>query len=230
MRANQELQEDWGRGRRITLPEPLVADLLARSRHIHTRGGQILIAEGTTSDDVFYIIDGEVRVSVLSFGGSETVFRSMGQGELLGELAAIDGEERSASAVSVVDSHLACLNAREFRLFLSEVPAAGYWMARQLTHRVRDLSRRLFEMATLPIGGRLAAELLRQPHDGDGDAVHIRHVPTHADLASRIGTNRETVTKELGALVQRGLFVRVDRGLAVPSVAAVEAHLLDLRR
>jgi CRP-like cAMP-binding protein len=215
---------------RITLPEALVPAYVSRSRRLRARAGQILIAEGAASDDVFYIISGAVRVSVLSFGGSETIFRTMGKGELVGELAAIDGKERSASVVALADSELASLSAHDFRLFLSQIPEAGYWMARQLTHRVRDLSERLFEMATLPIIGRLAAELLRQPGEVNGDRLSIRQVPTHADLASRIGTNRETVTKELRALVQRGLVERGDHVLEMPSISAVQAFLHEVRR
>lgn len=230
MTMTREMPDEVDAMGRITLPDTLMPPLLARSRRFHARAGQILIAEGAASDDVFYILSGVVRVSVLSFGGSETIFRTMGPGELLGELAAIDGKERSASVVAVADSELASLSARDFRLFLSQVPDAGYWMARQLTHRVRDLSERLFEMATLPIIGRLAAELLRQPGDAAGDRFTIRHVPTHADLASRIGTNRETVTKELRALVERGLIERGDHVLVIPSLSTVQAFLHDIRR
>lgn len=227
---NREMPDDVDATGRITLPEALVPAYVSRSRRLRARAGQILIAEGAASDDVFYIISGAVRVSVLSFGGSETIFRTMGKGELVGELAAIDGKERSASVVALADSELASLSAHDFRLFLSQIPEAGYWMARQLTHRVRDLSERLFEMATLPIIGRLAAELLRQPGEVNGDCLTIRQVPTHADLASRIGTNRETVTKELRALVQRGLVERGDHVLEMPSISAVQAFLHEVRR
>lgn len=227
---NREMPDDVDATGRITLPEALVPAYVSRSRRIRARAGQILIAEGAASDDVFYIISGAVRVSVLSFGGSETIFRTMGKGELVGELAAIDGKERSASVVALADSELASLSAHDFRLFLSQIPEAGYWMASQLTHRVRDLSERLFEMATLPIIGRLAAELLRQPGEVNGDRLTIRQVPTHADLASRIGTNRETVTKELRALVQRGLVERGDHVLEMPSISAVQAFLHEVRR
>jgi CRP/FNR family transcriptional regulator, cyclic AMP receptor protein len=214
----------------MTLPDRLVPQLLARTRPMRVRAGQILIAEGTASDDVFYIIDGQVQVSVLSTGGWETIFRFMGTGELVGELAAIDGAERSASVVATQDGQLASLRAAEFRRFLAEVPEAGFWMARQLTHRVRELSQRLFEMATLPIGGRLAAELLRQPGHRDGDRLRLDALSTHAEIASRIGTNRETVTKELRILTERGLLLREGRTIIVPSVASLQGWVSELCR
>lgn len=212
------------------LPKDLAAELLARAHQMRVKRGQILIAEGSPSDDVFYIVKGKVQVSVLSIGGWETIFRDMSSGELVGELAAIDGEERSASVVALEDSVLATLSAAQFRRFLSEVPKAGYWMARQLTERVRNLSARAFEMATLPVSGRLIAELLRLPGEVDCDRRAIAELPTHAELAARIGTHRETVTRELRALVKRGLIRQEGRALLVYSVERLNQNLQDLRR
>lgn len=212
------------------LPKDLAAELLERARQMRVRRGQIVIAEGTPSNDVFYIVKGKVQVSVLSLGGWETIFRDMGAGELVGELAAIDGEERSASVVALEDSVLATLSAAQFRRFLSEVPKAGYWMARQLTERVRNLSARAFEMATLPVSGRLIAELLRLPASRAGDTQSIADLPTHAELAARIGTHRETVTRELRALVKKGFVRQEGRALLIASVEQLDAFLQDMRR
>jgi CRP/FNR family transcriptional regulator, cyclic AMP receptor protein len=212
------------------LPEDLAVELIARSRQQRIKQGQIVIAEGTPSDDVFYIVSGKVQVSVLSLGGWETIFRDMGAGELVGELAAIDGDERSASVVALEDSQLAALTAPQFRRFLSEVPKAGYWMALQLTERVRNLSARAFEMATLPVSGRLIAELLRLPAADRQGQRTIASLPTHAELAARIGTHRETVTRELRALCKLGLIAQRGRTLIIASAEALDHHMQSMRR
>ena len=102
------------------LPADLAAEYLARARQQRIKRGQIIIAEGAPSNDVFFIISGTLQVSVLSLGGWETIFRDMSAGELVGELAAIDGDQRSASVVALEDCQLAALTAAQFRSFLAE--------------------------------------------------------------------------------------------------------------
>lgn len=212
------------------LPQDLAAAFLARARRVSAGAGQAVIGEGTRSSEVYYIVAGTLTASVLSFGGWETVFRDMGPGELVGELAAIDGGERSASVVAQRNSELAVLSAEQFRSFLSDVPGAGLWQAQQLAVRVRNLSDRAFEMASLPVAGRLIAELLRLPGSGPGEARNVPRMPTHAELAARIGTHRETATRELRALARQGLIVQQGRALTIPSVPQLEALMQELRR
>jgi CRP/FNR family transcriptional regulator, cyclic AMP receptor protein len=211
------------------LPPDLVSQLLPRGRQVRVKRDQIIIAEGTLSTDVYLVISGAVQVSVLSLSGRETIFRTMGPNELVGELAAIDNGERSATVVALADSVLAHLSAEQFRRYLSEVPMAGFWMVQQLTHRVRDLSLRAVEMANLTVSGRLIAELLRLARSLDAGSnaagVTIADLPTQAELAARIGASREKVNRELRSLAQQGLVDQSGRTLTLPSLSALQAAL-----
>ncbi len=209
------------------LPPDLVSQFLPRGRLVRVKRGQVIIAEGTLSTDVYLIVSGLLQVSVLSVSGRETIFRTISPNELVGELAAIDNAERSATVAALEDTVLSHLTAEHFRKYLSEVPMAGFWMARQLTDRVRDLSVRTFEMANLSVGGRLVAELLRlaPPPQPGADMATIADLPTHAELAARIGTNRETVTRELRSLARQDLVAQTGRSLAIPSFARLQSVL-----
>lgn len=214
----------------VCLPASLRDAFVARSRPVTVHAGQVLIDDGTPGDDVYLIRTGFLRVSVLSASGWETVFRIMGPDELVGELAALDGSARSARVVAHGPAELAVLGAAPFRAFLAEVPGAGLWLAQQLARRVRNLSDRAFELASLPVGGRLIAELLRLPAQGAGDSRRVARLPTHAELAARIGTHRETVTRELRGLAARGLIAQNGRALTIASSAALAAAMEGLRR
>ena len=221
---------DAREGRRF-LPPDLVAQLLPRGRRIKVRRNQVIIAEGTLSTDVYLIISGLVQVSVISLGGRETIFRTMGVDELVGELAAIDDGERSATVVALAESVLCQFSAEQFRGFLSEVPAAGYWMARQLTDRVRDLSERNTLLANLSVNGRLITELLRLARPlADGAGAGISELPTHAVLAARIGATRESVNRALRDLARQGLVTQSGRTLAVPSLDGLRVALQRQQR
>jgi CRP-like cAMP-binding protein len=214
------------------LPPDLVAQFVARGRAVRVRRGQVIIAEGAVTTDVYLVVSGLLQASVVSIGGRETIFRSIGPNELVGELAAIDQQERTATVVALKESVLSHLMAEQFRAYLSDVPMAGFWMARQLTDRVRDLSARAFEMANLTVSGRLIAELLRLalPAGADSQQGVISELPTHADLAARIGSNRESVTRELRGLTRQGLVCQSGRTLSIASLSKLQTLLQHQQR
>src|SRR3546814_3025059 len=81
--------------------------------------------------------------------GRETILRDMGPGRLVGEMSAISAMPRSASVTAVEDSSLGMLSGAGFRAFMQEEPGAGYWMAVQLAARVRNLTEKARDLATL---------------------------------------------------------------------------------
>lgn len=214
-----------GQDKEAPLPADLRDVLLVRARQMAVRRGQIIIADETQSTDVFLIISGRVQFSLLSPHGRETILRKMGPGRIFGELAAIDGHPRSVNAVALENGTLAVLSGAEFLDFLANVPGAGLWMTQQLAARVRYLTERVFEMATMPVSHRLQSEIARLAADAgvSEDRSVIAQVPTHAELASRIGTHREAVSRELGLLAREGIVTQSGRTLTINSVARLQA-------
>ena len=204
---------------------------LSRARNLKVRKSQIVIAEGTDSTDVYLVRSGKLRISLSAANGREILSRDIGPGALVGELAAIDGGLRSASVAALEETVLACQRAEDFIRFLGEVPQAGLWMTRQLAARVRDLTERTTELATLPIAGRVQRELLRLAAEagGEGDQAIIRPMPTHAEIASRLGTHREAVTRELNQLAQEGIVRQAGRQAEILSVAKLYALYSRIR-
>lgn len=208
------------------MPPSLREDFLARARITAVSRKQSVIAEGTESSDVYLVVAGRLQFSLVSPNGREVVLREMGPHELFGELSAIDGGARSTNVTALEDGKLAMLTAAEFTRFLIEVPQAGLWIARQLATRIRNLTDRAFELASLPVASRVQAEVLRVAREAcepGEDTVVVQPMPTHADLAARIGTSREAVSRELGLLAQEGVLTQSGRKLQVPSLAALQA-------
>lgn len=210
----------------LTVPEN-VRDVLARNgRQLRVRKGHVLLAVGLPANDVYFVVDGRVSVSLVSAQGRETVLRLIEQGEMFGELAAIDGQPRSADVVAVENSTLLVIPGNVFTGLIESEPVLSLWLARYLAHQVRYLTNRIYELSTMGVGPRLQAELLRLAGEPatDGSAC-ISRVPTQAELAARIGTNRETVTREFALLVREGLLAREGRRIIVPSVARLADRL-----
>ena len=208
------------------MPQPLREAFLARARTITVGRKQSIIAEGTDTSDVFLVVAGRCQFSLVSPNGREVVLRDMGPNELFGELSAIDGGARSTNVTALEAGKLAHMSAAEFTQYLIDVPRAGLWIARQLAQRIRSLTDRAFELATLPVASRVQAEVLRVAREAAApgeDSVLLQPMPTHADLAARIGTSREAVSRELGLLAQEGVLTQSGRKLEVPSLAALQA-------
>lgn len=210
----------------LTVPDEVRATLAAHGRQMRVRKGQVLVAVGLPANDVYLVIEGCVSVSLISAQGRETVLRAIGPGEMFGELAAIDGEPRSADVVAAENSTLLVIPGAAFVDLIGREPVLSLWLARYLAQQVRYLTNRIYELSTMGVGPRLQAELLRLAGEPDVmGAATITRVPTQAELAARIGTNRETVTREFSLLIREGLVVREGRRIVVPSVERLADRL-----
>ncbi|MFN3459007.1 MAG: Crp/Fnr family transcriptional regulator [Novosphingobium sp.] len=210
----------------LTVPCEVREILATHGRQMRVRKGQVLLAVGLPANDVYLVIEGCVSVSLISAQGRETVLRAIGPGEMFGELAAIDGEPRSADVVAAESSTLLVIPGAAFVDLIGREPVLSLWLARYLAHQVRYLTNRIYELSTMGVGPRLQAELLRLAGEPDAKgAAAISRVPTQAELAARIGTNRETVTREFSLLVKEGLVVRDGRRIVVPSVERLADRL-----
>lgn len=207
------------------IPESLMQRFTARARTLPIRRGQLILTSGTVSDEVYLVLEGEVRVSLFSPGGREMVFRDLGAGGLFGELAAIDGEPRSTTIVATEDGRLALIPAVAFREAVAGAEGGALWLAERLARQVRSLTSRVFELTALNVRGRLHCELLRMCALAgvEDNRAELRRVPTHEALAARIGTHREAVTREIGYLASVGILVRGPRRLLVNDVARLAA-------
>ena len=186
------------------------------------RGGVILDSE-MQSTDVYLLAVGRVRVTIYSPSGREVALRDLGAGESFGELAAIDGSARSASVVALEDSIIAALSREQFwNLLQGQAVVAGNVLKR-LAALIRDLTARVVDTTTLTVPERVRAEIVRLARAAGvkGNRSTIKGLPTHADLASRLGATREAVSRELARMADAGLIARQGRDLVVADFEAL---------
>ena len=182
-----------------------------------------IIAYQDESADVFFVVSGVVRVVIHSVTGKEISYRDLEGGEMFGELAAIDGGERSASVVAVTETLLISMPESAFREAIRSHPSVADAVLKRLARLVRLYSQRLYEMRTLDVQSRIRAELVRLAEDAvaaDNTAV-ISPLPTSADLAARVNTRREAVSRELASLTRRGLIERHQKSLTIRDFAGL---------
>lgn len=190
-------------------------------------GGQLIISREARGHEVFLLVAGRARVTTYTSAGRQVTFRDFGPGEFFGEVAALDGAPRSADVLALDDAVVAIIPPDVFRRLLREAPEVAERVQRRLVDLVRELSDRIVELSTLTVQRRVCAELLRLAREtgAKGNTVRLAPPPHHAELASRIGTYREQVTRELTAMVRAGV-LRKERGaLVLTDVRGLERRL-----
>jgi len=179
--------------------------------------GESIVDYLDRTDEVFFIILGEVRVTIYSLAGKVVSFRELGPGEVFGEYPAIDRGPRSASVEARTPCLVATLPGCAFRELIESEPVVALAMLPQLVTKIRALTARVYEFSTLAVSNRIQAELLRLASLGakEGQGARIAPVPTHTEIAARVSTHREAVTRELTQLVRIGLIEREKNALVV---------------
>jgi len=174
-------------------------------------------------DGVYFILSGFVRITVYSAAGKEVTFRDLGPGDMFGELAAIDGQPRSANACAKSNARVGRVSTSQFWALLEDFPAVNAAILTYLCGLVRDLSARVYQFSAHAVGNRIQAEILRLARlaGPGGNTATISPAPTHAEIASRVNTHREAVTREISKLARAGLLERSAGKLIVADIEAL---------
>lgn len=190
-------------------PETL-SDLERRCRWRRYAANEEILSRDSDSEDVLFVVEGRVRVVNYSITGREIAFATVEAGGYFGELAAIDGEPRSANVIALEDSRLGALAPMMFRNLLLDHPDIAMRVLKRLARIVRTCDDRIMDLSTLGAVQRVHVELLRlaEPDPATPGLWVIRSMPTHKDIASHASTARETVARVLSQLAGAGIVER----------------------
>jgi CRP-like cAMP-binding protein len=183
----------------------------------------ILFFEGDDAHDVVVVRTGELKVA-LTVEGREVLLDVLGNGDVVGELSAVDGRPRSATATALTAVEVIAIPASAFMNFLIEHPGAGLILMRCVTGRLRDASRRQVEYGALDAIGRVCrrlVEMIDRYGQPAGTGVEIRGPLTQGDIASWAGLSRESVVKALHSLRTLGWVTTTSHSITVVDVDAV---------
>jgi CRP-like cAMP-binding protein len=205
---------------------------LGRSRTFPAKS--VLFFEGDDAHEVMIVRSGQVKVSAVGLDGREVVLDVLEPEEILGELSAIDGGRRSATASALTSTTVTLIEIERFRTFVSERPAVAVELLRAVTERLRGASRRQVEFGTVDGLGRVCArlvDLMARYGRPDEITVTITAPLSQQEIGSWAGLSREAVVKALHALRSLGWIETHGRTITVADPAAVRLRAaVDLRR
>lgn len=222
------------------MSEPLISRPLLQSLPVaereqilaqcHTRTfkkGAQLLRENENTRDLYMINYGLVRVTRYSEQGGKVSYIDMTTGGMFGEISAVDGLPRSANITALEDTSVTVMRQPLFNELLDTHPAFTHVILEQLCKVIRRLDERVYEYSTLGVRNRIHSELLRLARE-DGEAeteirTRLQHPPTHEEIAARISTHREAVSREFRDLKKSGLVETEGRSILVTDVPKLEA-------
>ena len=182
------------------------------------------------STEVYFVREGHVRATMFSYSGKEVSYQDLFAGDTFGELSAIDDLPRSAHVVVIEPSTIGSMSRKDFMEAIHAHPEVSTAVLVRLTGVIRGLSDRIYQYGALDVKDRVRKEILelaRQHMSGPNTAV-IPDMPKHLEIANRINTHREAVTRELNTLSKMGLIQQQRRVLTVNDVAKLSALLPKL--
>lgn len=201
--------------------EPDVAEAIrAQSRLQDYAPRQVILSGGEPDERLFVMIDGHARLHAYSTDGRLLAVEDFLPGSLFGE-SALTGDDPAGDEVTAIERSLAgIILAPAMVALMSRHGAVALAVSRMLVARLAALTRRLVESSTLSATGRVHAELLRLARGADG--MRISPVPVNSQLALRVSSTRETVSRTISALLKRGILRREDDALVVVSPHRLE--------
>lgn len=186
----------------------------------------ILAYQGDPASSAYAIIEGRVKLCMQNPEGREVVLRLARGGDVIGLLAALDGEPQPANLITVTSCRLIRFDADALGGWCQRNPRVQKEAIRLLGDQLRRAYRKVGEHALMGVKERLLSTLLEiaeregEPEDG-GDAVLFTR-PTHQELAYRIGSSREVVTRYLKEILASDLLQQEEgRVIRVPQSALV---------
>ena len=218
----------------IPLFSHLTKDELAlftqRIKHRSLEKGQIIIHQSDYGGALYIIHEGSVNVTHADSSGKEIIICVLRAGDHFGEVALIDGEPRSADVIAREPCKVSMIQKRDFDVLLDSTPALAMNLLKGLCQRLRQADDMIEMLALANVYERVVRLLLDQAKTGADGGLVVAERLTHRDIAARIGSSREMVSRMLSALAEaKHIEVAADRQMIKlhPSLARIPLESLS---
>ena len=199
--------------------------LLAYSRVERYPAGEEIYAKGSPGQSMMVVLRGTAKMSSVSLDGKEIVLNIMYPGEIFGEIAILDGKERSADAVAMTDCELLVVNRRDLLPMLEKHADICMILLIILCQRLRQTSEQVEDILFRHLEARIAKALLHLAEVAGLGSIRGLSVDLHIsqrELANIAGGSRESVNKHLQIRQRAGLIDLSKGSILIRDIAAIE--------
>ena len=186
--------------------------LIAVARIEEVRAKSPIFHKGAPGESMMAVVTGEVKISAPAADGREIVLAMMGPGEVFGEIALLDGCDRTADATAITNCTLLVVHRRDFLPFLNAHPHVAIRLLRVVCQRLRRTTEQVEDLLFLNLPSRLAKKLLHL--SGAGDDRRRERAPiirqSQREIGNLVGLSRESINKQLSRWQKEGLLTLRD--------------------
>jgi CRP/FNR family transcriptional regulator, cyclic AMP receptor protein len=207
------------------LPEAALGELVSRGHTNRYAKGETIFERDDPGESLMVILSGRIKIANITGDAREVALNYLGVGDIVGEIAVLDGGARTATASALEDSEVFVVFRRDLLPVLQAHPAAMLEIVQVLCEKLRIASAQV-EDSVLDMTGRMARGLLRliKQHGRRGaDGVRIDIRLNQRELGIYTGLSRENVSRQLGALRERGVVLFDGGDITVLDEAALTA-------
>jgi CRP-like cAMP-binding protein len=218
--------------KRVSIFADLDADALASiGRLVSERRypkESVIVSQEDPGDALFIVSRGKVKVVLYGRSGREVILSIYSPGDFFGEMSLLDNQPRSANVIALEDSTLLVLERKVFAAHLEQYPRTALNILGEMSRRLRRADAVIGNLALLDVFGRVA-RFLRELAENEGEQIDgatvINQRPTQQQIASMVGTSRETVSRALSEFQRRGFLEMHGRKIVLRSPSLDEAVL-----
>tara|TARA_Y100001934_G_C12266667_1_gene732761 strand:- start:360 stop:1064 length:705 start_codon:yes stop_codon:yes gene_type:complete len=184
---------------------------LSRSlKPLNLRKDALVFGKDSQGDALYIIRSGQVKVVLQNADGKEMILTTFKTGDFFGEMSLLDGQPRSANVLTSQKTQLLTLSRNAFVSHMERFPSTSLRILEVMSQRLRRADEVIGNLVMLDVYGRVARiliDLSEKEGEPQAEGILIKTRPTQQDMASMIGTTRETVSRVLSEFQKRGLLV-----------------------
>jgi CRP-like cAMP-binding protein len=208
------------------LKEKELADIAQRTIELRLQKGEVLFISGEQAKGLFVVVNGKIRVFQQNAEGREQVMHVDTAGAVIGEVAVFDDGPYPASAVSELDAELLFIDKKDMHRFCAAYPALALRALRLMAARVRRHAQLVEALSFQDVEHRLAAFFISEAKHASTPLQGrvALHLLSNQEIASRIGSVRDVVSRTIARMKHDGLIVMNGRTLIIPDLGALKAY------
>jgi CRP/FNR family transcriptional regulator, anaerobic regulatory protein len=198
-----------------------VADFFSSYKSVLYKKGEVIIRSDEEIREIFYLKSGSVKMSVFSEEGREVILHIFKPLAFFPMMISLNSSENNYSFEAVDDVEVLVAPASDVVSFVKAEPEVLFDLASRFSSALIGLSRRIEEMTTLDAYTRIVSlfvYLAEKFGEKNEDGVRISLMLNHQDIASWIGIQRETASRQIEKLQQKGLLMNKDHYFIIPSL------------
>lgn len=191
--------------------------------HKSYKKGESIFLAGDINNNLFVVRKGKVKITHVSEEGREQVIRIIQTGDFFGDLSLFRNNPLTSNAETIESTEICLLNGSAFKQILEKTPSLMFNILNQLCERIEKAELQLSQLSHQDVGQRLAAFILQC---GENSRGGIFEFPVNkADVASILGTTRETLSRKLSFFQRKGYIIISGRQIQICNLMALKELL-----